>query len=219
MATESYSVPSTWTPAWTLVSRSLGFSRPGGVEIRSLQDLLRAILLLNIRLYNPASLRGPRQIGEGVSYNVFRYTDTRTGDVVAVKRIKLPDDSNNHQAFQNRVDCVLKDIEVMVHPPIAQHENILTLLGYGWGLQRGDIIPFIVTEFTALGTLRDYLQTNKISMQTKLALCSQVACGLNRLHWTRVAHGDLKLENVLVFPSHAMEGSGTYQADVVVKLV
>ncbi|KAF2729238.1 kinase-like protein, partial [Polyplosphaeria fusca] len=175
------------------------FSRPGGAEIRSLDDLLRTIQPLNIRLYDAASLRHPQKVGEGASYTVFRYADSGTKEAVAVKQIKLPDDANNHQAFQNRVECVLKDIEVMCHPPISQHENIVTLLGYGWGLRMGDIIPFIVTDFAALGTLRDYLRSETVTMQSKLALCSQVACGLNRLHWASVAHGDLKLENVLVF--------------------
>jgi serine/threonine protein kinase len=140
-----------------------------------------------------------------------------------VKQIKLPDDLNNDKAFQSRVDCVLKDIEVMNHPPIAQHQNILTLLGYGWGLRKGDVIPFIVTEYASLGTLRDYLQAKCRPLKTRLALCSQVACGLNRLHWTGIAHGDLKLENVLVFP-HSNKvchcrGVSNYDADVVAKLV
>lgn len=107
----------------------------------------------------------------------------------------------------------------MCHPPLAQHENILTLLGYGWGLRQGDTIPFIVTDYAACGTLRDYLQSVRVPMSSKLSLCSQVACGLNRMHWAGVAHGDLKLENVLVFPSHTIEGSGTYETDVTVKLV
>ncbi|KAK0726152.1 kinase-like domain-containing protein, partial [Lasiosphaeris hirsuta] len=187
--------------ARTLVSCSLRFSRQGGVEIRSLDDLLWTIQPLNLRLYDAASLRTPKQVGEGASYTVFRYTDARTRTAVAVKKIKPPDDVNDHFAFQNRVDCVLKDIEVMHHPPIAQHENILTLLGYGWGLRRGDLIPFIVTDYASLGTLREYLQTGDVSMPSKLSICSQVACGLNRLHWTGVGHGDLKLENVLVFPN------------------
>ena len=219
MFLQSFSVRSTRPPARTLVSCSLGFSRPGGAEIRSLDDLLRAIQPLNIPLYDATSLRNPRQVGEGASYTVFRYTDIRTKNAVAVKQIKQPDDTKNNQAFQSQVDCVLKDIEVMCHPPIAQHENILTLLGYGWGLRMGDIIPFIVTDFAALGTLRDYLQAEIVTIESKLALCSQVACGLNRLHWTGVAHGDLKLENVLVFRNHIMKGASTYETDVVAKLV
>ncbi|RBA18322.1 hypothetical protein FPRO05_10617 [Fusarium proliferatum] len=204
-------------PPRTLVSCSVGFSRPGGAKVRSLQDLLRAIQPLNIRLTAASSLRNPQRAGEGASYTVFRYTDVATNKAVAVKQIKLAQDANNHQAHQDRVECVLKDIEVMCHPPLAQHENILTLLGYGWGLRQGDTIPFIVTDYAACGTLRDYLQSVRVPMSSKLSLCSQVACGLNRMHWAGVAHGDLKLENVLVFPSHTIEGSGTYETDVTVK--
>ncbi|KAI8629844.1 hypothetical protein F5Y19DRAFT_61701 [Xylariaceae sp. FL1651] len=218
MSNQSLSVRSARPPARTLVSSSLGFSRPGGAEIRSLNDLLRTIQPLNLRLYDSVSLRNPVQVGEGTSYTVFRYLDSRTKELVAIKQIKQPDGSSNHHIFQSRVDCVLRDIEVMYHPPIAQHENILTLLGYGWGLIKGDLIPFIVTDYAALGTLREYLNTKTAPLQTKLALCSQVACGLNRLHWTGVAHGDLKLENVLVFHNSAVQSAGTYESEVIVKL-
>ncbi|KAF5667503.1 serine threonine kinase [Fusarium denticulatum] len=218
MSGTSFSVWSSRPPPRTLVSCSVGFSRPGGDKVRSLQDLLRAIQPLNIRLTAASSLRNPQRAGEGASYTVFRYTDVATNEAVAVKQIKLAQDANNHQAHQDRVECVLKDIEVMCHPPLAQHENILTLLGYGWGLRQGDTIPFIVTDYAAHGTLREYLQSGRAPMISKLSLCSQVACGLNRLHWAGVAHGDLKLENVLVFPSHTIEGSGTYETDVTAKL-
>ena len=187
--------------------------------MRSLVDLLTLIQPLGLALYDRSSLRNARRAGEGASYKVSECSHAGSGSVVAVKQIKVPDDLSNDEAFQRRVDCVLKDIEVMHHPPLAEHENILSLLGYGWGLTKGDVLPFIVTEFAQLGTLREYLQAQNLSLQAKLALCSQVACGLNRLHWAGVAHGDLKLENVLVFQSTSNGSLGVYETDLVAKLV
>ncbi|KAF4473604.1 serine threonine kinase [Fusarium agapanthi] len=109
-------------------------TRPGGAKVRSLQDLLRSIQPLNIRLCAASSLRNPQTAGEGASYTVFRYTDVTTNEAVAVKQIKLAQDAINHQAHQDRVDCILKDIEVMCHPPLAQHENILT---HFWAMAGG----------------------------------------------------------------------------------
>ena len=106
----------------------------------------------------------------------------------------------------------------MHHPPLEEHENILSLFGYGWGLTKEDILPFIVTEFAQLGTLRGYLKEQALPLKAKLALCSQVACGLNRLHWAGVAHGDLKLENVLVFPTSSHGNIGLYETNLIAKL-
>ncbi|RBR21196.1 hypothetical protein FVER53590_28994 [Fusarium verticillioides] len=183
MSGSSFSVWSSRPPPRTLVSCSVGFSRPGGGKVRSLQDLLRAIQPLNIRLTAASSLRNPQRAGEGASYTVFRYTDVATNEAVAVKQIKLAQDANNHQAHQDRVECVLKDIEVMCHPPLAQHENILTVLGYGWGLRQGDTIPFIVTDYAAHGTLRDYLQSNfipKVASQIPFRLKEQMVLDAKR---------------------------------------
>ncbi|RKL41559.1 hypothetical protein BFJ72_g5451 [Fusarium proliferatum] len=183
MSDSSFSVWSSRPPPRTLVSCSVGFSRPGGAKVRSLQDLLRAIQPLNIRLTAASSLRNPQRAGEGASYTVFRYTDVATNKAVAVKQIKLAQDANNHQAHQDRVECVLKDIEVMCHPPLAQHENILTLLGYGWGLRQGDTIPFIVTDYAACGTLRDYLQSNflpKVASRIPFRLKEQMVLDAKR---------------------------------------
>ncbi|KAH0564834.1 hypothetical protein GP486_001782 [Trichoglossum hirsutum] len=202
----------------TLVSSVGGFSRPEESDIRTLEDLLRWIQPLGLELYDGSSLRGKSAVGEGASYKVFRCTDAKKHEIVAVKQVKLPDDTSQSEALQERVDCVLKDLEVMHHPPLARHENILTLLGYGWGLAKGDIIPFLVTEYAALGTLRECLLSRPLPTESKLGLCNQIACGLNRLHWSGVAHGDLKLENILVFQSSRPNNGGEYGTDLIAKL-
>jgi serine/threonine protein kinase len=203
----------------TLVSSIGGFSRPEGSDIRTLEDLLRWIQPLGLELYDGSSLRNKSVVGEGASYKVFRCTDVKRHAVVAVKQVILPDDASQHETLRKHVDCVLKDLEVMHHPPLARHENILTLLGYGWGLAKGDIIPFLVTEYATLGTLRDCLLSRPLPIESRLGLCNQIACGLNRLHWSGVAHGDLKLENVLVFQSSRQNNGGEYGTDLIAKLV
>lgn len=59
---------------------------------------------------------------------------------MAVKEVKLPPAASDLEVFQSRVSCVLKDMEVMQYP-LANHSNILDLLGHGWQLQGGSI-PF-----------------------------------------------------------------------------
>lgn len=83
---------------------------------------------------------------------------------------------------------------------LAHHNNILNIFGYGWNAERSGPIPFLVTEFAAEGTLRSFLKSNEVSLYEKLLFCKDVAQGVHSLHVSGIAHGDLKLDNVLVTP-------------------
>ena len=163
-----------------------------------MQDLLRIIQPLELPLFESAILHNHAEIGEGSCYRVFRCNDRRSGRFVAVKEIKLRYNPSQHWHFQRLVHYVLRDLEVMHHEPIATHPNVIGLLGYGWGLMKESILPFMVTEFAELGCMRDYLATCRPSIRLRLTLCSQVTAGLAELHRSGVMHGDLKLENVLI---------------------
>ncbi|RDW82288.1 hypothetical protein BP6252_03400 [Coleophoma cylindrospora] len=119
-------------------------------------------------------------------------------ETVAVKKVKLPKGSDDFEAFQSRVACVLKDIVVMNHPPLADCDHILDLLGYGWNIGEGSI-PILVTEFAPGRTLRQFLQENTETSGMEIVhFCRDVIAGLSELHSAGVIHGDLKLDNVLV---------------------
>ena len=100
--------------------------------------------------------------------------------------------------FQSRVGCILRDVKIMSHAPLAWHLNILNLLGYGWQSTGLNILPFVVTEYAPLGTLREYLLKGNTTARLRKRLCHQIPSGFHALHLSGVAHGDLKLENVLV---------------------
>ena len=140
------------------------------------------------------------RVGEGGSYQVFR-CDHLKKQLVAAKIMRLPLEKSKEEKenFRRRVFCLIKDLEVMRHPPLAKHPNILGLLGYGWNLSEDSALPFLVTEYAKLGTLRDFLQKVPTSIVTKLRLCGNIASGLHAMHLCGVSHGDLKLENILIF--------------------
>ena len=140
------------------------------------------------------------RIGEGSSYRVYSCNHLKK-QVVAAKIMKLPLQPSREEKenFRRRVYCLIKDLEVMHHPPLANHENILRLLGYGWNLSDDSTLPFLVTEYADQGTLREFLRSKITNITSRLKLCGDIASGLHAMHLCGVSHGDLKLENVLVF--------------------
>lgn len=182
----------------TILSSVGGFSQSARQNIRSLQDLLATIQRFGLEVFDSRTLRRDGFIGEGVSYKVTKCTHTRTHKLYAVKTVKLPHKSADSGAFERQVACVLRDIEVMYG--LAKRPNILDIYGYGWDVDSGNVIPYLVTEYAAEGTLRSFLKNNELSIHEKLLFCKDVAQGLHFLHVAGIAHGDLKLDNVLVTP-------------------
>ncbi|KAF2202011.1 kinase-like protein [Delitschia confertaspora ATCC 74209] len=182
----------------TILSSVGGFSQPARRNIRTLQDLLSTIRRFNLDVFESSGLRYDGFIGEGVSYKVSKCIHKQSRKLYAVKQVKLPSAMADFGAFERQVACVLRDVEVM--SCLARHKNILKIFGYGWNIERGGVIPFLVTEFAAEGTLRAFLKNNSVSVHEKLLFCRDVAQGLHFLHVAGIAHGDLKLDNVLVTP-------------------
>ena len=79
----------------------------------------------------------------------------------------------------------------MCHPPLLAHPNIVKLLGIGFeiegppGFERA--MPVLIPECAELGSLAEILETARkedqpLGFEEKLALCIDVAHGLEVLH-------------------------------------
>ena len=176
------------------------FSHDGGNGVRTLQDLVKLLQPLKLALYLGIDMHDILPVGEGSSYRVYRCNHLKK-QLVAAKIMKLPTElsATEKENFRRRVKCLIKDLEVMHFSPLAKHENILGLLGYGWSFSEDSSLPFLVTEYAEQGTLRGFLRKKYISVTSKLKLCGNIASGLHAMHSCGVSHGDLKLENILIF--------------------
>ncbi|KAJ5150825.1 serine/threonine protein kinase [Penicillium canariense] len=161
--------------------------------------------------------------GDGASYSVDKCTLNQMLDgkpvVVAVKKLKIFQEHSyrdeaeaNSAAHQRSVATVLKELRILTHPPLQGHLNIVSLLGYRSEFASGPSSSLystnvsLVAEFAPFGTLRDFCQSlspdKKLDLLTKAHLMHDIASGIEALHKCAIAHGDVKMENTLVFEGY-----------------
>lgn len=182
-----------------------------------------AIQLSNV-IYGFSRLAFQRFLGEGAQFKVDLYQnpdqEPDMPELVAVKTAKLqtpgfiPDDPEGEQALPSRDESgihkkkndlysFVQEIQVLSHAPLQSHPNIIRLLGSSWTTDDfATPIPQLIVEYSSLGNLFDMLAASPpLSTQDKLNLVFDTASGLERIHECGIAHGDMKLSNIMVFPS------------------
>lgn len=164
----------------------------------SLESLLRTVQQLKLKRIRTEELEETQCIAAGETFAVSKCH--YEGSVVAIKRIHLEAESER-QHFQRRLQSVLREVLIMCHPPLTHHPNIISLLGYGWSVEKNQLSPFLSVEFATGGSLREYLKECPQSIRSKLILMGDVAAGLMALHRCGIVHGDLKADNVVIFSS------------------
>lgn len=101
---------------------------------------------------------------------------------------------------------VLLEIRALLHPPLRYHPNIVTVLGLGWAssTEAHSVYPQLLMEFTPIGSFQALQDSSPpLAFCIKQKLCYDVGKGLLILHACGIVHGDLKHENVLVFPNRS----------------
>lgn len=141
-------------------------------------------------------------IGEGTSFRVDRAIVNEIGTnlkVVAVKYLKSTDAST--VIHESEYKSLLLELKILVHDVIRTCPQVVDLLGYGCESKHGGLSLYVVSEYSRFGTLKDFLsqQGASLGLYQKAKLCCDVARGLEKVHASKLAHGDVKLENALVF--------------------
>lgn len=124
-------------------------------------------------------------IGRGQFGSVYRALNLNTGQMVAVKRIKL----NNRS--EDEVTQLMHEVELLkslVHPSVVKYE----------GLARGEDVVSIVLEYVENGSLLHTLKAfGNFPEKLVASYVVKILEGLNYLHEMKVVHCDLKAANIL----------------------
>jgi len=126
------------------------------------------------------------KLGQGGMAVVYKALDTTLERYVAIKVI-LPYSEYSGQ-FLARFSREARTLAKLTHP------NILKIFDYG----EYDNHPFLVMEYIAGGTLKDWLVGQPIPWQKSAQLLAQLARALEAAHSQGVIHRDVKPANILM---------------------
>ncbi|KAK4223974.1 hypothetical protein QBC38DRAFT_424358 [Podospora fimiseda] len=198
-----------------------------GGNIALLARFIRTLIARNIpEIFYPAFTdEAPKLLGEGATYRVssLRFSLpvlTDYGPAQAAfktAKIRVPQSPNaSFRATSEEYRClksVLFEAEILSHPAVQSHPNFPSLKGHTWLHTENSVVPALVMELAVLGNARAFLgnKGKHVTPDVKIALCDHVAAGLEFLHTCNITHGDVKLDNILIFEG---DRHGTFVAKI-----
>lgn len=131
-------------------------------------------------------------VGSGTYGQVYKGCHTKTGQLAAIKVMKVNEEEENE----------LK-LEINVLRMYSNHRNIATYYGafFKPSNNRKDDRLWLVMEFCGAGSITDLLKSTKsgsLSEEWICYLCHEVLQGIGHLHANKVIHRDIKGQNILL---------------------
>lgn len=158
-------------------------------------------------------------IGSGATMTVFKCFWKSRNRAVAVKRLNLgvplglSQADANAREYSGLLQSLLRELRVMNHPWCKAHPNFVNLLGVTWDVVAPDegvsrYRPAVIVELADPVTprLSDLVTTLNYPLdiggqQLMFDLLTDVAEAVTMLHAMKIVHGDLKPDNILLFPA------------------
>ncbi|KAL8939916.1 MAG: hypothetical protein Q9211_002520 [Gyalolechia sp. 1 TL-2023] len=112
---------------------------------------------------------------------------------------------------RNNVLHAFREVSRLCHPSLQRHPNIVSLLSWGMSLDALETVdldslstPLLILERSHCN-LAQFIRSEDYavaSYELLCDLCLDIGHGLSAVHSTGIVHGDLKLENILIFPQN-----------------
>ncbi len=146
----------------------------------------------------PGLLLGKRfrieqRLGEGGMGMVFRATDTKTGQEVAVKTL-LPEAAKD-PGLRKRFEREAQILRKITHP------NFVRFVEYGSGSSEPAYVVMELLDGAALSKL--ILNESRLLPERALHITRHVLTGLQHAHQLGIVHRDVKPDNIVIVPAEA----------------
>ena len=132
-----------------------------------------------------------KELNKGSTCVVFLVEDQNTNEKYAAKIISKDDaiKKNTYQLIINEIN-VLKSIS---------HQNIVKLYD-DFDIKNADGECFIVLimEYCENGDFLSFITTNAVDVEIRISMFYQILLAIKYIHYKRISHGDIKLENILL---------------------
>ncbi|KAL8764530.1 MAG: hypothetical protein Q9209_007980 [Squamulea sp. 1 TL-2023] len=185
-------------------------------RISALQDSLKTLDYL-VRLLQWSGIPGPvmflsdrESLGQGSQFKVYKqkavWPDAHEPIIkfVAAKEPKYFLNSDHKlnladSASRRQLHDMCLEVVALAHPTLQKHPNIINMLGWG----KDDAIwhrPLTLVLELATSDLKTEMEDwgRSMTWRQKYQICWDIGSGLDAIHDCRLAHGDLKAENVLI---------------------
>src|SRR5579859_5029501 len=132
-----------------------------------------------------------RELGRGGMGVVYLCRDMVTGERVALKRLRSPEEAKGPQRpeeswwFQQEARAVA----ALDHPAIVRARDFGAL---------ADGTPYLVMDVLPGRSVHEWMHTTKLPWSVVWSLVDQVMAGLGHAHARGVIHGDMKPSNVML---------------------
>ncbi|KAI1293939.1 hypothetical protein F5Y03DRAFT_326883 [Xylaria venustula] len=142
------------------------------------------------------------QISRNAASVVSREATTTVSEGIIIKR---PRKSVLEQETYALVSFIT-ELRVRTHAPLREHPNIAQLRGVGWDFEDEEATiprPLLLEELAPQGALDNFWSRwsfVRLKFKSKLDLARNIAEGIQAMHNCGIVHGDVKPENILVFP-------------------
>ncbi|MCJ1275580.1 ATP binding [Puttea exsequens] len=133
-------------------------------------------------------------IGQGSFGSVYLALHAVTGELMAVKQVEVPSNSNSHldKKKESMVAALKREIDLLRD---LQHENIVQYLGSNSDAEHFNIFLEYVPGGSVAAMLNSYGQLQEPLIRN---FVRQILAGLSYLHGRDIIHRDIKGANVLV---------------------
>ncbi|ORZ14014.1 kinase-like domain-containing protein [Absidia repens] len=122
-------------------------------------------------------------IGKGQFGSVYRALDLATGEIVAIKRIKLEDGELDQE--------MMKEVDLL---KTMSHINVIQYVGFIRNRHHVNIILEYAENGSLMSTLKSF---GAFPEKLVASFCVKILSGLDYLHDNQVVHCDLKAANIL----------------------